>query len=223
MSPATSAVPPAASTSARSRIAAVRLSSSTRSPWPLSRSRARLPPKVLVNTICEPASRYPRWMRRMTSGWARFQTSGGSPNWRPLAKSIVPIAPSATIVPPWSRSARNFALAAPPSRARRVARSGNAARSTSAAGPGGSAAVPFEPFEPFEPRTEAASTRRARVPRRTLSIVRIIAIDSAWPAPAPFARCTVTTHRPPPPDRSSGPRGPARPDAPRPGGRRRPR
>ena len=35
----------------------------------------------------------------MTSGWARFQTSGGSPNWRPLAKSIVPIAPSATIGP----------------------------------------------------------------------------------------------------------------------------
>ena len=36
-------------------------------------------------------------MRRITSGWVRFQTSGGSPNWRPLANSIVPIAPSAMI------------------------------------------------------------------------------------------------------------------------------
>ena len=34
----------------------------------------------------------------MMSGFDRFQTSGGSPNIRPLANSIVPIAPSAMIV-----------------------------------------------------------------------------------------------------------------------------
>src|SRR5215207_1574727 len=33
----------------------------------------------------------------MISGCSRFQTSGGSPNSRPLAMSIVPIAPSATM------------------------------------------------------------------------------------------------------------------------------
>ena len=36
----------------------------------------------------------------MISGWVRFQTSGGSPNWRPFWNSIVPIAPSAMTGPP---------------------------------------------------------------------------------------------------------------------------
>src|SRR3954451_6133912 len=51
-------------------------------------------------------------MRRTTSGCDRFQTSGGSPNWRPAAKSIVPIAPSARIASPERTKARHFAFLA---------------------------------------------------------------------------------------------------------------
>src|SRR5437868_12730473 len=43
-------------------------------------------------------------MRRTTSGWLRFHTSGGSPNWRPSANSMVPIAPSASTGWPESMS-----------------------------------------------------------------------------------------------------------------------
>src|SRR4051794_20424086 len=42
-----------------------------------------------------------------------FQASGGSPNWSPDAKSIVPIAPSARIGPPSARRARQRAFAGP--------------------------------------------------------------------------------------------------------------
>ena len=75
-------------------------------------------------------------MRRMTSGWVRFQTSGGSPNWRPFANSIVPIAPSARIGPPSARRSRKRALALPPSIARRVATSGKRSWSTGSSGSG---------------------------------------------------------------------------------------
>jgi hypothetical protein len=56
---------------------------------------------------------------------------GGSPNWRPLANNIVPIAPSARIGPCSPSMSRNFRDARPPSMARRVARSGNRSWSTS--------------------------------------------------------------------------------------------
>src|SRR6185369_11538445 len=64
-----------------------------------------------------------------TRGVDRFQTSGGSPNIRPLAKSIVPIAPSATIVRLEATRSRQRWLAAPPSARSRSSRSGNAAGS----------------------------------------------------------------------------------------------
>ena len=57
MSPATSARPPAAVTSARSRMAAVRLMSATLSCRPCMPRRARLAPNVLVMRMREPASR----------------------------------------------------------------------------------------------------------------------------------------------------------------------
>ena len=57
MSPATSASTPAAVTSARSRIAAVRLSCSTRSSSRCRASRRRLAPNVFVRRIRDPASR----------------------------------------------------------------------------------------------------------------------------------------------------------------------
>src|SRR3954469_14610212 len=77
----------------------------------------------------------------MTSGWARFQVSGGSPNWSPLAKSIVPMAPSAMTGPPSSSRASKRARPAPLSIASRAARSGNATGSTSSAGDAASASA----------------------------------------------------------------------------------
>src|SRR3990170_1302710 len=52
--------------------------------------------------IRAPASRYARWIWRTIEPWgrARFHISGGSPNWSPAAKSIVPIAPSARMGAP---------------------------------------------------------------------------------------------------------------------------
>jgi hypothetical protein len=85
-----------------------------------------LPPNVFVIRICDPASRYPRWILRTTSGFERFHTSGGSPNIRPLANSIVPIAPSAMTVRFPAISSRQRSLAAPPSARRRSSRAGKA-------------------------------------------------------------------------------------------------
>ena len=65
----------------------------------------------------------------MTSGFERFQTSGGSPNIRPLANSIVPIAPSAMTVRFAAISSRHRSLAAPPSARRRSSSPGKAAGS----------------------------------------------------------------------------------------------
>src|SRR5581483_8706955 len=58
-------------------------------------SRRALPPKELVRTMSAPASTKALCSARTRSGCAMFQASGGSPEARPIANRLVPVAPSA--------------------------------------------------------------------------------------------------------------------------------
>ena len=70
---------PAASATPRASRAAAALSSATRSWAWCSFSRCRVPPKLLVRMMSEPAATKPRCTAATRSGWRTFHSSGLSP------------------------------------------------------------------------------------------------------------------------------------------------
>ena len=92
--------PTEAKTSARSPTADLemrapaRLTSRVLSARSLLASLIRLPPKVLVSTICAPLAAYARGISATLTAWVRFQRSGHSPAGKPRFANSVPQAPS---------------------------------------------------------------------------------------------------------------------------------
>ena len=108
--PATTTGRPALSATLRAILAARRLSSRVRPSRLCSIRRRRLAPKVLVRMMSEPASTKDRCRLSIRSGCSAFQSSGESPEVRPMAKRLVPVAPSASSGRPSARSDCNIFL-----------------------------------------------------------------------------------------------------------------
>ena len=101
--PATTTRRPALSATLRAISAARRLSSRVRASSLCSIRRRWFAPKLLVRMMSEPASTKAWWRLAIRSGCSAFQSSGESPEVRPMANRLVPVAPSASSGRPSAR------------------------------------------------------------------------------------------------------------------------
>ena len=111
--PPTSTGRSASSAASRATLAAARFSSATRPCALCSFSRARLPPKLLVRMMSEPASTKPRCTARTASGRSTFHSSGLSPVVSPCWNRPVPMPPSPSSTPRSARISANLVIVTP--------------------------------------------------------------------------------------------------------------